>query len=249
MPSPHPHFPRARFTLIELLVVIAIIAILASLLLPALTRARNKARQTTCIANLRQVGGALQLYADEQDGFYPPAGEQLNPSDFVSFHVFVASALHGQPIAKSTDYWLRGNHSTPLRCPSIRTGVTASGDLGGYCINGLNKPDIDIPNNRRGITLIRENTLKDSSATFTVTDGTDNIWSGYRAVAYWEMWTIGSGVLWAGAQRHDDNSCLAYADGHSGSLRFLAMPTPSSNTAPGHPVNNAFWGTYYQDLP
>src|SRR5687768_10284460 len=60
------------FTLIELLVVIAIIGILASLLLPAVVRAKQAAHKIKCVSQLRQLGFALQMYADEHDGEYPP---------------------------------------------------------------------------------------------------------------------------------------------------------------------------------
>ena len=63
---------RRGFTLIELLVVIAIIAILAALLLPALTQANRKAYQTGCCSNLRQISLALNMWVDDNNGWLPP---------------------------------------------------------------------------------------------------------------------------------------------------------------------------------
>jgi len=68
---------RGGFTIIELLVVVSIIAILAALLLPAINMARSAARKIQCANNIRQVGLAINAYADDWEGIYPPARQRL----------------------------------------------------------------------------------------------------------------------------------------------------------------------------
>jgi prepilin-type N-terminal cleavage/methylation domain-containing protein/prepilin-type processing-associated H-X9-DG protein len=69
--------PRAAFTLVELLVVIGIIAVLISILLPSLNRARETANRVKCGSNLRQVGQAILIYANENKGNYPRTNYRL----------------------------------------------------------------------------------------------------------------------------------------------------------------------------
>ncbi|MGB9877256.1 MAG: DUF1559 domain-containing protein [bacterium] len=79
---------RRGFTLIELLVVIAIIAILAAILFPVFSAVREKARQASCMSNLKQIGMAIRMYAQDWDGYFPRYGFHPNccrtwPAGFV----------------------------------------------------------------------------------------------------------------------------------------------------------------------
>ncbi|MDB6034584.1 MAG: prepilin-type N-terminal cleavage/methylation domain [Verrucomicrobiales bacterium] len=74
------------FTLIELLVVIAIIGILAAMLLPALSQGKEAARRIACINNLRQLTQSLNMYADEQEGEYPPRMQPFWPTRLLPYY-------------------------------------------------------------------------------------------------------------------------------------------------------------------
>jgi prepilin-type N-terminal cleavage/methylation domain-containing protein/prepilin-type processing-associated H-X9-DG protein len=134
---------KSGFTLVELLVVIGIIAILVSLLLPSLNRARESARRTQCLSNIRQISMAFFMYTGENKGWFPSVavfGGQLGyPSNTVG-HPQMTPTWVGwpedwivwrnkqaeDPLEGSIISYMNNPSPSVMRCPSDDTGLRAS---------------------------------------------------------------------------------------------------------------------------
>jgi prepilin-type N-terminal cleavage/methylation domain-containing protein len=124
-----PSFDRRGFTLIELLVVIAIIAILAAILFPVFAQAREKARQISCISNMKQIGLAFIMYDQDYDETFPDA---------------ISNTTQQGGCAPDLDWWhLNGGYAILVypyikngqifKCPSAESPFWVSGDEQGWC--------------------------------------------------------------------------------------------------------------------
>ena len=103
---------RRGFTLVELLVVIAIIAVLMALLVPALEAARLRAQDVLCTSNVRQIGLALILYLDDNDGVMPWVGDHRTDRKCNRFQWFIPGTKTLMPITDTDTYW--GVHFEPF---------------------------------------------------------------------------------------------------------------------------------------
>jgi prepilin-type N-terminal cleavage/methylation domain-containing protein/prepilin-type processing-associated H-X9-DG protein len=150
------------FTLIELLVVIAIIAILAALLLPALAAAREKARRTSCMNNLKQMGIAFESYAGDYGG-YLPSWIGMGSDDFG-----IASGSYKQCVANNFDANGHCTDGTKSWCGRTKSyyfrhedsGNTTDGGRGRYPVNFWNaiytdRNDEEVTVSKRGMMNFR----------------------------------------------------------------------------------------------
>jgi prepilin-type N-terminal cleavage/methylation domain-containing protein/prepilin-type processing-associated H-X9-DG protein len=150
---------RRGFTLIELLVVIAIIAILAAILFPVFAKAREKARQTSCLSNMRQMGNATLMYAQDYDGKWCPSPTER--ADVVGWRVDLAALapqaqilpyvknlqVYACPSRDNVAPWSSGGHPMwgSAAYPDIFAGKPLSYGPGQYSNPPVNIETLDRP--------------------------------------------------------------------------------------------------------
>ncbi|MEN6549013.1 MAG: DUF1559 domain-containing protein [Armatimonadia bacterium] len=198
---------RKGFTLIELLVVIAIIAILAAILFPVFAKAREKARQSSCLSNVKQLCLAIMQYTQDYDETYTPA-YCVNPS--VTWPYLL------QPYIKNTQV---------LSCPSDRDywlPYAAPNNWGlSYILNYRMHPPLDQPTSAG----IKMSVLTRPSETITLTENADGSTGNLQPICQYTWGTSGRAASggyndWARISfRHNEGANCAFADGHAKWLR------------------------------
>ena len=207
-------FMRAKFTLIELLVVVAIIAILAAMLLPALNKARQKAKDASCLNNLKTYATAMKMYNDTYNGYFPPSGAD-------------AGVVGGKPIWIQHLRVFTGRGTTAydeqekklkrdLACPAENKEAWQYGSVIGrtYSMNKeLHYTNKDLVVSR----LKKDNQLKHPAGTPMIYDAWNWAVTPYCFNAYFDTANEGGRTI----IRHGGYN-FAFCDGHVAAYRYTA---------------------------